>query len=357
MIEIKHQQQPKILNSKRSKNSKGRKEKLLLPDININKKDSKEMREIKEFKGSNNSFKVREKSQPLSYLDYQEYENKKLITTYGPQIYEYSRETEHYTCIVKGDDYKGFKLLRNHEITSQIRTKLVDWLFEVLYAYKCEESCMYLTMHLMDTFISKSKTKLTNNDIHLIGVGSLLIASKFEDISPLDVGTLKLKIAHGKFSDKEIKRKERQILEMIDFNVFYTSSYDFIKNFIYDFKYNNRKILSKLKMKSQMELLESTAAYICKVILHSELFSGYKSSLKAISCIIVAFDLVRSNSTAMSTDSESFIHEWINFLIDQSRFEPSVINDVYNEIAKFFNQYDKLTNINHNLKRNAKLGF
>lgn len=358
MIDIKHFPQPKLMGS----NKKKLKAKVTT-DANLMKIDKNENVNSNNgamiLSSSGKKGKIKKASETkktIGYKDYSDLENSKLIISYGPQIYEYSRTKEQSNCINK-DDEQTFNLLKNHEITPQIRTKLVDWLYEVMYAYKCEESCFYLTFHIMDSYIHKLKAKLTNNDIHLIGVTSLFIASKSEDMSPLDLLTVKTKIGHNKFSEKDIKKKERQILELLDFNILFTSTSDFIRNFIYDFSFNNSKVIVKLKMKTQIEMLEETAIYISKVILHSEVFSGYRSSLKAIASIIVAYDLLRSNVITFTKDIENFTHEWIAFLIDQSRFNPNLINDVYNQITDYFNKFDKVPLIQHNLKKNISLPF
>lgn len=357
MIELKHLPEPKLMASHKKKKTRDTTiDNLMIVDRNeSNNINSREL----SHNSSNKKGKQHRSShtkKTVGYKSYLDMENSKLILAYGPQIYEFSRTKELNTCINKNED-QSFSLLKNHDITSQIRTKLVDWLYEVMFAYKCEDSCIYLTFHIMDSYIYKSKTKFTNNDIHLIGVSSLLIASKSEDMSPLDLGTVKSKIAHNKFSEKDLKKKESQILELLDFNIFLTSTADFIKNFIYDFSFNNSKLISKLKMHSQLTMLEETAIYISKVILHSEIFSGYRSSLKAIASIIVAYDLLRSNITAFDKDIESFTHEWISFLIDQSRFNPNLINTIYNQITDYFNKFDKVAQIQHNLKKNVSLPF
>lgn len=357
MIDIKHFPQPKLMGSNKKKLRANKEQtELNLMKIDKNENLDSNIGAVSYSSSGKRAKQTKAPKKPIGYKEYLDLENSKLIITYGPQIYEYSRTKEQSNSINK-DDEQTFNLLKNHEITPQIRTKLVDWLYEVMFAYKCEESCIYLTFHLMDSYIHKLKTKLTNNDIHLIGVASLFIASKSEDMTPLDLGTVKSKIGHSKFSDKDLKKKERQILEMLDFNILFTSTSDFIKNFIFDFSFNNNKVIQKLKMKSQIEMLEETAIYISKVILHSETFSGYRGSLKAIACIVVAYDLLRSNVITFTKDIENFTHEWIAFLIDQSRFNPNLINAVYNEITDYFNKFDKVPQIQHNLKKNLSLPF
>ena len=292
----------------------------------------------------------------FTYKNYSDVENKRNILKYGTELYEYSRSSEHNNEISKDESNCSFNLLKNHEISTHVRTKLIDWLFEVFHAYKNEDSCIFLTIHLIDSYLFKTTEKQTNSEIQLIGVTSLLIASKFEDLSPLNVNIIRKSIAHSKYSEKEIKRMERLILECINFDLFISSSYDFIKNFIYDFSYNNRKLISKYKMNTQIIALENTSIYVSKIILHSDCFSKYKNSLKAIACIIAGFDLIRGNVIyGLTEDSISFFAEWIHFLIDQSRYESKLINTVYNEITVFFKEYEKIPHLSYNLKKNFNI--
>ena len=44
--------------------------------------------------------------------------------------------------------------------------------------------------------------KLENTDVHLVGVGAMYLASKYEDIYPLHSKVVSEKISHGAFSQK-----------------------------------------------------------------------------------------------------------------------------------------------------------
>jgi hypothetical protein len=61
------------------------------------------------------------------YLDR---ENSLLLRNYGPEVYFYTRDLEK-TCISKN-------FLKRHQINPEIRTKMVDWMIEVLTVYKSE---------------------------------------------------------------------------------------------------------------------------------------------------------------------------------------------------------------------------
>lgn len=344
------------------KNCKERKAKIFsVIRQNKSTKDIEEERKIRSEKCNSKS---------IQYKDYPNLENEILIHHYGPQIYEYSRllegesfKNDYNKKDLKSDDITNFysieslNILKNHDIKSKIRTKLVDWLIEVLSTYKCETNTYYLTIHLLDSYLLKTKRKFTNSDIHLVGITCFFIASKFEDMWPLCMSVIIDRIAYNKFSAEDVKRLEKDILGTVDYKLVHCSVYDFIKNFIYDFSYNNKKTIRKLKFSNELQVLEETSIYISKFIFHTEEFSTLNPSLKAIACIILAFDLVRVNVPSFQGGIESFINDWIKFLVEQSRYSPEDIHSVYIRIKEFYTIYDKLPLLEFNLKKIFGLPF
>jgi hypothetical protein len=240
---------------------------------------------------------------PEDKLYYLERENQTLIHNYGPELYDYSKELENISIS------PGY--LTRHKIDSCVRTKMIDWMIEVLYAYNSDPPTLFLAIHLFDLYLSKSKSVLSNNDIHITGITCLYIASKMEDIIPLRMSHIKSKIGHNKFSEKEIRKKEKIILETIEFDIISTSTYDFIKTFIFDFCHNNREYINSLKMYCHIDCFENICLFLSKMMFHHEEFTTYKYSLKAIACIVAAFDILRSNSKNLSKEAEEFMRRWV----------------------------------------------
>lgn len=199
---------------------------------------------------------------------HQEKLNHILISNYGSDIYNFSVELENQSF--------NPDPLKNHQIDSDIRTKMIDWMLEVLNAYNSEIYTFNLSVLIMDMYFAKSKTTLLNKDVHLIGICSLFIASKMEDIYPIRMSHVKTKISHGKFSEKDIRKKERAILEALNFEVITTSTSDFIKTFIYDFIHNNRSQIEKLQMWHHLDAYENVTIFLAKMISHSIEFNQYK---------------------------------------------------------------------------------
>ena len=64
----------------------------------------------------------------------------------------------------------------------------------------------------MDNFLSKTTKSYAPADLHLLGVTSMFMASKYEEIYPLKLNVVYEKIAHKKITKEEIKAKEEEIM-------------------------------------------------------------------------------------------------------------------------------------------------
>jgi len=73
---------------------------------------------------------------------------------------------------------------------------------------------------------------LTNTDIHTMGITSIYLASKFEDVFPLHSKVVSQKIAHGAITPEQIKEKERDFLEMFNYEMDFITPYDFHQTYV-----------------------------------------------------------------------------------------------------------------------------
>lgn len=246
--------------------------------ILISSKDFENLEKSKNAINESNSINVSKTvSQTLQFKsnfskEYQQHyskkENKNILCRYGPELYYFAKDLEVLNC--ESDFFS------KHKIDKQTRIKMVDWIIEVLNAYHSEAITFFLTMHLFDYYLSKTKLCITNQDVHLLGLTCMFIASKMEDILPLRMSLIKNKIAHGKFSSKEIKAKEKEILETIEFDVIISSHYEFIKTFVFDFCHNNAQRIQDLKLEKHIDAFDNAAIYLSKLMFHDEEFSSHK---------------------------------------------------------------------------------
>lgn len=96
--------------------------------------------------------------------------------------------------------YSTDECLDKHNITPTLRARMVDWMIEVLTNFKCDDQTFFLSVSLLDRFLKSQESCQEISDLHLMGVTSMYIASKYEDITPLKIKAVYEKIAHKKLS-------------------------------------------------------------------------------------------------------------------------------------------------------------
>lgn len=75
---------------------------------------------------------------------------------------------------------------------------MVDWMIEVCTSFKCYERTWFLAVAIFDKYLNfcKGKRILKNSEVHSIGITSMYLASKYEDIIPINSYTAHEKISH-----------------------------------------------------------------------------------------------------------------------------------------------------------------
>jgi hypothetical protein len=67
-------------------------------------------------------------------------------------------------------------------VNENIRAVLVDWIINVHMKFKLLPETLFITVNLIDRFLSKYS--IDRSQVQLLGVASLLIATKYEEIYP-----------------------------------------------------------------------------------------------------------------------------------------------------------------------------
>jgi hypothetical protein len=77
---------------------------------------------------------------------------------------------------------------------------MVDWMIEVLTTFKNSDQTFFLAINLLDRYFKNTNKPLPSTELHISGIVSMFIASKYEDVIPLLMRTVINKIGHNKFS-------------------------------------------------------------------------------------------------------------------------------------------------------------
>ena len=127
-------------------------------------------------------------------VHYSEAENSNLFYNYGFSTYNYAKYLDNETKI-KGN------FLSSQQVSQEIHIKMIDWMVEVLTVYNSPDETYFLAVRILDTFIAQSKDVVKTEHIHLLGITSMFIASKFEDVTPIRLYCFAEKIGHRQFDE------------------------------------------------------------------------------------------------------------------------------------------------------------
>ena len=187
-------------------------------------------------------------------------EYKQLLNTfnmieYGPSILdEYFLEQENIKNV-----------LEKHTITPQMRLKMVDWMVEIFTIIQTNDITFFTAVNIMDKYFLKSDISYKPSDLHLIGICSIFISSKFCDINPIRLKFLIEKIGHNKFNKEEIIQMEEKILNTLQYDILKPTIFDFTTFFFEDlffFYENNFNIKNKTMQNYLKDYIESNSTFI-----------------------------------------------------------------------------------------------
>ena len=83
------------------------------------------------------------------------------------------------------------------EVKDTSRAFLVEWIIDVHRKFRLHPETLYVTVSIIDRFLSKQQIK--KSQLHILGVTSLLISTKYEEIYPPDLKEL-LQVSENKFT-------------------------------------------------------------------------------------------------------------------------------------------------------------
>ena len=97
-----------------------------------------------------------------------------------------------------------------------MRAILVDWLVDVHAKFKLLTETLFFTVNIIDRYLSLKQ--ITRARLQLVGVASLLITTKYEEIYPPNLKDF-VYITDNAYTKEEILEMESDILCVLDFNL------------------------------------------------------------------------------------------------------------------------------------------
>ncbi|KAL9409950.1 hypothetical protein AB3S75_048217 [Citrus x aurantiifolia] len=231
------------------------------------------------------------------------------------EVAEYVDEIYHYYWVMEAQNPPLENYMSSQtDITPQMRGILINWLIEVHLKFDLMPETLYLMVTLLDRYLSEVKIK--KNEMQLVGLTSLLLASKYEDFWHPRVKDL-ISISET-YTRDHMLRMEKLMLKKLKFRLNVPTPYVFMLRF--------------LKAAQSDTKLEHLAFYLVELSLVQYEALKFKPSLLCASAIYVA------RCTLQMTPV------WTPLLAKHAQYDVPQIRDCAEMILKF-----------HKVAKNAQL--
>merc|ERR1712002_695668 len=140
-------------------------------------------------------------------IDKNDTENPQLCTPFVKEIYNYLMYVENQVKIRQ-------HYLKETNLRPKMRSILVDWLIQVHHRFQLLQETLYVAISILDRYLQVESVK--KEDLQLVGVTSLHIASKYEEMYAPELNDY-IYISDDSFSRQQIIQMEIKILNVIGF--------------------------------------------------------------------------------------------------------------------------------------------
>ncbi|TKY74679.1 Cyclin-A2-2 protein [Spatholobus suberectus] len=200
-----------------------------------------------------------------------ELKDPQVWSSYAPDIYNNIRVTE-----LQRKPVTNYMDELQQDINPSMRGILVDWLVEVSEEYKLVPDTLYLTVNLIDQYLSTRS--IQKQRLQLLGVSCMLIASKYEEICAPRVEEFCF-ITDNTYTKEEVLKMEREVLDLIHFQLSVPTIKTFVRRFIQ---------AAQSSYKAPCVELEFLANYLAELALVEYSFFQFLPSLVAASAVFLA---------------------------------------------------------------------
>ncbi|KAJ7544944.1 hypothetical protein O6H91_09G099800 [Diphasiastrum complanatum] len=157
----------------------------------------------------------------LPDIDQADAGNHLAVAEYVQDLYGFYRICEAFVF----PDYMS----KQADINEKMRAILVDWLIEVHLKFKLMPETLFLTMNLIDRYLSAQN--VSRRHLQLVGVTAMLLAAKYEEIWAPEVQDFVV-ISDGAYTRDQVLAMEKKILNTLSFNLTVPTPYMFIVRFL-----------------------------------------------------------------------------------------------------------------------------
>ncbi|GMH10332.1 hypothetical protein Nepgr_012173 [Nepenthes gracilis] len=165
---------------------------------------------------------IKPKEHIVTDIDAGDANNELAVVEYVDDIYQFYKLTEDENQI-------GEYMHLQSNINPKMRMILIDWLVEVHNKFELLPETLYLTIDVVDRFLSRKF--VSRMELQLVGISSMLLACKYEEIWAPEVNDF-VSISDRAYTRQQVLSMEKSILEKLEWNLTVATPYVFLVRFI-----------------------------------------------------------------------------------------------------------------------------
>ena len=199
-------------------------------------------RNISSHKKSSKKEKIK-----IKYFDESKITNVQIPKDYINTIYYNLLHEESSPSMISLKQNKNF-MVDQKEINSKMRSILIDWLIDVHFKFGFTDETLFLTVSIIDRYISLSQ--LSRSNFQLLGISALMIACKHEEIDLPKMDDF-IYITDHAYVKNEMIKMEYDILNKLNFSFLYPSPIKFFEYLSLHFNFDKKMhMMGKYLMES-----------------------------------------------------------------------------------------------------------
>lgn len=173
-------------------------------------------------------------------------------------------------------------------INPVMREILVDWLSDVTVKFRLLSETLFMAVNLIDRYLSIKS--IMRDRLQLLGITTLFIASKYEEIYPPQLKEY-LRVCDRTFSKNELLEMEADVINGLNFKLTHSSSLRFLERF---------GLVGKLPHKQHL-----FARYLLELGLTSYGLVKFKNSKVAAASVYLVNKIFRNEEWSISLQTET----------------------------------------------------
>jgi hypothetical protein len=162
---------------------------------------------------------------------------------------------------------------KQNDINSTMRAVLIDWLAVVHVKFRLRPETLYLAVNIIDRYLSR--TRIHRRRLQLLGITSLFVASKYEEIYPPECKDC-VYITDRTYTRQDILDMEFNIVQVLEFKMTVPTAYPFLQRFLH--------------ITNAPKMVRDLASFYTERMLQEYCMLNFRGSLLACAAVCLAWN-------------------------------------------------------------------